>query len=202
MNFFVARDLIEDVQRVLQCDKNLAMKELLRQSRRLFALYSQSPVKHARYWSKVDCAALYALAHNRQLSKPVLDIALNDLESAERIVHSLDALSQQVYDDFVYFIEKITRPANNKDELQERVLAFVETYTSTQVATLAKFVRLADKSDLHRSLRDALQRVRSSLSTRIKGVYKDRVDLVLSFLDEVVETREQEDPHPVPPSAK
>lgn len=191
MNFFINEDTINTVKEALGCNRNLATRELLNQTRRLYTLYSQTPTpKHAKYWSKVDASALYALARNRQLPKEAMDVAITDLERAEAHTAKMDTGTAEVYNDFVYFIQKITRPAKNKDELLEVVKLFVETYTDKQIETLKSYLALnSGNKELDQILKDAVKRVRCSANTKIKSAFRHRVDLVTSFLCEYVQDR-------------
>lgn len=183
MNFFVPEDLLRNVCTALECNRDNAMKELLRQTRRIHALYTQEPRRRARYWSNVDASALYAIAHNRQLPRDILDVAIFDLEKAEAIVAALDPDSQQVYHDFVYFVEKVTRSARDKADLLDRVAAFIEPYSAEQIACLIRFVALdAGSETLNSNLRDAIKRVRANVNTKVKSAFKSRMELVIDFM--------------------
>jgi hypothetical protein len=193
MNFFVQDELILQVRDALECDKSTAMKEILRQTRRLYTMYSQKPMRHAKYWSKVDNAALFAIAKNRQLPHDILNVAINDLEKAEKAVSILDPKSMQIYYDFVYFMEKLSKPVRNKQELIDRLHAFVEVYDDSQIECLKRFcLTNSGNAELDVSLRDAIRRVRSVIPDKAKkDAHKNRIELAVRIMSELIEQRKE-----------
>ena len=198
MNFFLASNLVEDVEESLGCNKAQAMKELLRQSRRIFAAYTASPVHHSKYWNKVDAAALFALSFNRQIPKKQLDVALTDLEKAEAIVAELRPPSQDVYNDFSYFIEKINKACSTRAEMEQRIEGFTGGYNAGQLQVLVSYLKdclVSKSSDKRiRSLNEVAKRVRSALSSKLRGKFVNRVELAVEFLERLAETRKEADP--------
>lgn len=193
MNFFVPQDLIHDVEQVLKCDKDVALKELLRQSRRIFSLYTQKPIKHAKHWNKVDTAALFALGTNKQLPKTAMEIALTDLEKAEESLTQLSLDNSLVYNQFIYVLESLTKPARKIEDVKDRLLKFVFCYTDDQIATLRKYLdpeyTKESQDELCRGIRDGIQRVRSNASIKLKGAFVNRLKLADTILEELVKGR-------------
>lgn len=219
--FFVPPAIVEESVNFLRCnDQRRAIRELMKQVKRLFNLYSVRPAKRgARYWNRMDSFALYSLCANESLRKSQSDRALLDLERVELVLKQMPTYQVKVYNELVYFLT-IMPMRLSIEQFKAKVNDFAREYSDYEIEFLQSLITIAianrgkdekedvkedakEKSEaetddiqtfLQRSVRDVVRRIKSTTHRpELRAVFDRR----LQFADELLKHRLHSPPPPL-----